>query len=147
MDFNSRPCARGDFERSGSMDPGNNFNSRPCARGDTSFDNVCIFSRISIPAPARGATGAGPAKRYRSAISIPAPARGATYGCGGHSVATRISIPAPARGATHGAGADAVFPAYFNSRPCARGDDFVGTIAFKSLKFQFPPLREGRQQI
>ena len=56
-----------------------------------------------------------------------------------------ISIPAPARGATSG---DMLgdLPEDFNSRPCERGDGAATSTATSPTKFQFPPLREGRQK-
>ena len=55
-----------------------------------------------------------------------------------------ISILAPARGATHGT---AIHPcaANFNSRPCERGD-YPMCRTYILDRFQFSPLREGRQQ-
>ena len=58
-------------------------------------------------------------------ISIPAPARGATTVRVMLAKEAQISIPAPARGATQ--------------RPSTTVND--------GQRFQFPPPREGRQQI
>ena len=61
---------------------------------------VALTPRISIHAPARGATGAGNTGEYYIKISIHAPARGATA-CGYYTDRVKyISIHAPARGAT-----------------------------------------------
>ena len=57
----------------------------------------------------------------------------------------QISIPAPARGATSTACGRRTSADYFNSRPCARGDDLPFICVFHRIQFQFPPLREGRQ--
>ena len=54
------------------------FNSRPCARGDVIADEFRDVFLISIPAPARGATGNVMDIVNYYGISIPAPARGAT---------------------------------------------------------------------
>ena len=105
-------------------------------------DYDCII-KISIPAPARGATITSEKMSAPSAfqfpplregrhttsinirrhayISIPAPARGATRGGRAGVEAQGISIPAPARGATSDSFGR---PSgnYFNSRPCERGD-------------------------
>ena len=99
--FNSRPCERGDDRGIFSkwlwpifqfppLREGRpfqnfrireivNFNSRPCERGDHRGNphGICR-SRISIPAPARGATFSLRMGWRHDPISIPAPARGAT---------------------------------------------------------------------
>ena len=55
-DFNSRPCERG-FGIGGKYHDGiKNFNSRPCERGFTIELPVTLSSKISIHAPARGAS-------------------------------------------------------------------------------------------
>ena len=78
-------------------------------------------------------------------ISIPAPPRGATprHHSGAH--ARPISIPAPPRGATQDVGFRRCHHSYFNSRPSARGD-MTHSADLDTVPFQFPPLREGRQQ-
>ena len=105
---------------------------------------------------------------FTRGISIPAPARGATFPGKRLGRAWGISIPAPARGATRSSTASARWPAYFNSRPCARGDGGVWSVRYwlgnisipapargatstswerssARSTFQFPPLREGRR--
>ena len=76
--FNSRPCARGDMALPRFWLIPAYFNSRPCARGD--MRDLPLFRplRISIPAPARGATRVACPQKDSKGISIPAPARGAT---------------------------------------------------------------------
>mgnify|MGYP006949997565 CR=1 FL=1 len=57
-----------------------NFNPRPCARGDhIALLKKPLFFDISIHAPARGATKGKPKKDAFTKISIHAPARGATF--------------------------------------------------------------------
>ena len=164
--FNSRPCERGDLCSRRAWLRTSNFNSRPCERGDLSggmgrLSHEFQFTplregrpnsseqsesqQISIHAPARGATGTGKQPGQRNGfqftplregrlvparlcwdhwqISIHAPARGATLNRFYGWQSGQISIHAPARGATS---------------PKALVDDL--------LKFQFTPLREGRQQ-
>ena len=78
--FNSRPCERGDGVLAGKPELFLNFNSRPCERGD-GYKQGCIrVVRISILAPARGATKGETENRNLYFISILAPARGATAG-------------------------------------------------------------------
>ena len=55
-------------------------------------------------------------------ISIHAPARGATWGDYAELSRQAISIHAPARGATCAVPGRPAHPGYFNSRPCERGD-------------------------
>jgi len=86
MRFNPRPCARGDISFAALGSISSSFNPRPCARGDklfacTSFDVKCFNPRpcargddiprvkeanprVSIHAPARGATDAAPDMLY-----------------------------------------------------------------------------------
>ena len=100
MYFNPRPCARGDLEGFLEWRHSQDFNPRPCARGDTAAIADHAGSRYFNPRPcARGdvtATRGGQPPR----ISIHAPARGATRRNIGHFTRAWISIHAPARGAT-----------------------------------------------
>ena len=115
------------------------------ARGATSTDGGKVYGWvISIPAPARGATAFGFVTAVQKFISIPAPARGATRQFARFMEESRISIPAPARGATPGRTHALYGRIYFNSRPCERGDTPSYLAADGTIKFQFPPLREGR---
>ena len=61
-------------------------------------------------------------------ISIPAPARGATFLLFSQRCQMIISIPAPARGATSKTVGVESGRIYFNSRPCARGDSYFSCI-------------------
>ena len=76
------------------------FNPRPRARGDNGAGNSAGRGRVSIHAPARGATY--PIRRYQSPsrVSIHAPARGATSLPANCLPNNGVSIHAPARGAT-----------------------------------------------
>mgnify|MGYP001580023397 CR=1 FL=1 len=57
-----------------------------------------------------------------------------------------ISIHAPPRGATQTSSATSRRKRYFNSRPSARGDHALAQ-RHRLDKFQFTPLREGRQSL
>ena len=124
---------------------------------------------ISIHAPPRGATcSVGFRNQQRPFISIHAPPRGATRARGNNVRLKKnfnsrpsargddvlvlrrrsrgISIHAPPRGATRLKRSN--FNEYrdFNSRPSARGDTSDLAIATgQKVRFQFTPLREGRQ--
>ena len=50
----------------------------------------------------------------------------------------------PLREGRHSAGLDKGGGAYFNSRPCERGDGVDNAICQLGYQFQFTPLREGR---
>ena len=187
--FNSRPSARGDTRNSLHYAKHCYFNSRPSARGDNSASTSTSTGTISIHAPPRGATSqASYAASQEAAISIHAPPRGATQLASASASCDTISIHAPPRGATKSfrslsspprrfqftplrEGRPLVAgrsrrPAYFNSRPSARGDGkaalpgLAGEIsihapprgatllvahAVNRRKFQFTPLREGRR--
>ena len=121
--FNSRPCARGDRPRPARRSRRNDFNSRPCARGDIYRKSACALSRISIPAPARGATNS-------RIFPLPSP--------------YVFQFP-PLREGRRNPKEKQQKQAYFNSRPCARGDQRAIQIGPFVHKFQFPPLREGRR--
>ena len=56
-----------------------------------------------------------------------------------------ISIHAPACGATEWEGICLITLVHFNSRPCVRGDGSMAQKNATPSKFQFSPLREGRQ--
>ena len=145
--FNSRPSARGDPNIRYLKGVINDFNSRPSARGDV----------LLLPSPTSGSKFQfTPLRegRRRQAKSAGSP-RG-------------ISIHAPPRGATLLRRLEEQPEKYFNSRPSARGDLTLGQKALKTgaisihapprgatnlrvlqiailNKFQFTPLREGRQ--
>ena len=144
--FNPRPCARGDpikrhverrilrfqstpLREGRQIIPGIlcrycwGFNPRPCARGDGRgiklYDEV---DRVSIHAPARGAT------------RIPRP-------CGRPGT---VSIHAPARGATFST-AMPLFLQQFQSTPLREGRHFLLGQLPDLFQFQSTPLREGRR--
>ena len=57
-----------------------------------------------------------------------------------------ISTHAPAGGATSPAYFFIPAPMYFYSRPCGRGDQYIGFYLLIVFQFLLTPLREGRQQ-
>jgi len=104
--------------------PGPCFNPRPCERGDAAPPLYCGSAhRVSIHAPARGATKAEEERRKRIAVSIHAPARGAT----GANAGGGVGVPS------------------FNPRPCERGDQCGSAPTHPPMRFQSTPLREGRR--
>ena len=115
-------------------------------RHDLTFDQVSTVL-ISIPAPARGATLPIWNKLYNTENFNSRPCARGDPRMIRLSCPLVISIPAPARGATRPAQPSPRRPAHFNSRPCARGDPEEFGQFVTLLIFQFPPLREGRQQI
>ena len=122
------------------------FNSRPSARGDHERSAGCVPSRhISIHAPPRGATAAGTGKgNTKLHISIHAPPRGATRAGSCHpSAGENFNSRPSARGDAKNL-RKILKKCYFNSRPSARGDLWLeGRVAAGA--FQFTPLREGRR--
>ena len=166
--FNSRPSARGDKSGTNQYTTQRHFNSRPSARGDVRTWSNWDGTSISIHAPPRGATRAGRINIRRKGISIHAPPRGATMRALLRSGVQNISIHAPPRGATEKLRRLMILTTYFNSRPSARGDAlWQGGHApspisihapprgatrelikkYYTSKFQFTPLREGRQVV
>ena len=151
-----------------SKQPAGDISIHAPARGATvgvvpSLDTI----RISIHAPARGATPGPPGSsrgqsfqftplregRRKVPINVSqvvqfqfTPLReGRRRKRGQQPELEPISIHAPARGATRAAGIRAPSSAYFNSRPCERGDIVAVNILDIHIKFQFTPLREGRR--
>ena len=121
--FNSRPSARGDRPAWRTCRNSNDFNSRPSARGDC---------------PRRGGIRRGKLFQFT-------PLREGRHACEFfRQERWRISIHAPPRGATP---PDSHLRRVedFNSRPSARGDARRWRTFPQSARFQFTPLREGRQ--
>ncbi len=78
------------------------FNPRTCERCDyTLRHKESVTKRVSIHAPARGATRIGRIPPAGAMVSIHAPARGATPIRVSSWIANLVSIHAPARGATY----------------------------------------------
>jgi len=101
------------------------FNPRPCARGDLSASRRTARCRVSIRAPARGATRADrPVKTYAVSFNPRPCARG-----DGATIHPSGKLQAHHR---------------FNPRPCARGDEIGTPVADAISAFQSAPLREGR---
>ena len=140
------------------------FNSRPSARGDRKAPPACATPKISIHAPPRGATAKNFAEiamdlfqftplregrqqhREETAelkISIHAPPRGATATSWKSRSAGKISIHAPPRGATaYEKGFDEFNK--FQFTPLREGRQRGATTMVCTAIFQFTPLREGR---
>ena len=113
------------------------FNPRSRTGSDPFVSCYLCPPRISIHAPARGATVPLSGHRYFPPISIHAPARGATYILPAFAVVVLISIHAPARGATAYRYALWVFHSNFNPRSRTGSDQTQqgfnqATIAFQS---------------
>ena len=142
------------------------FNPRPCARGDVAwFGEFRTYHRVSIHAPARGATTL-PSSMYSGKYSFnPRPCARGDPGQGRddrvvHRFNPRpcargdelsghvwplwpVSIHAPARGATMtnpGAGYQTTG---FNPRPCARGDRSAGKTSRPTPGFNPRPCARG----
>ena len=78
----------------------NYFNPRSREGSDTESNAGLQYDRISIHAPAKGATTASVELSDNSIISIHAPAKGATIAFQSYNSRVCISIHAPAKGAT-----------------------------------------------
>ena len=77
-----------------------NFNPRSREGSDKSKEEVVMAKKISIHAPAKGATVEDMGGYIEKEISIHAPAKGATFLCSLIKMWSSISIHAPAKGAT-----------------------------------------------
>ena len=131
----------GDFARP--REP--HFNSRSSARGNVLQPPCALVVDISIPAPPRGATeAASQAQVNAKLISIPAPLRGATCSQCRLMGASNFNSRPSARGDVHG-----VCWGYWNLisiHAPPRGATILADAGYVPIKFQFTPLREGRQQ-
>ena len=165
-DFNSRPSARGDIPLP-LFSGGRIISIHAPPRGATKFNNIALLSvifqftplregRLQPPRrfPRQSYFNSRPSARGDGAfkaclrlpyISIHAPPRGATAPDCEHNIFHLISIHAPPRGATHCVSPFLTQPAYFNSRPSARGDLAIALAKAQLGTFQFTPLREGRR--
>ena len=127
--------------------PSLNFYSRPCGRGDYDRQRAGDGQEtISTHAPAGGATLTGCKMLLIFLISTHAPAGGATgVSRRRQQIAHRISTHAPAGGATLHACQGPGFLSYFYSRPCGRGDVAAISFPISCAVFLLTPLREGRR--
>ena len=94
----SRPCEGGDGGVPGIGQRLEDFNSRPREGGDTESPEACQRHRISIHAPAKGATETPLAERQTPAYFNSRPREGGDIQRLPEISATRISIHAPANG-------------------------------------------------
>ncbi len=98
--FNPRSRAGSDVLCFKRLARANCFNPRSRAGSDQQSGQMCDIGRVSIHAPARGATMSSIATFLRQSVSIHAPARGATLVEYLFYLVCNVSIHAPARGAT-----------------------------------------------
>ena len=122
--------------------------------------------RISIPAPARGATVLSRDNRARDVFQFPPLREGRPLRKiwmshhdlfqfpplreGRRSITIVFDVPSkfqfpPLREGRPRSLPRTQWAGHFNSRPCARGDLNAVQYAAQTLTFQFPPLREGRR--
>ena len=122
------------------------FNPRPRTGGDIRpLERVAAPSRVSIHAPARGATVEPLAMSLSARVSIHAPARGATDRMPELRIAVRVSIHAPARGATTAADRYRRRQSEFQSTPPHGGRPATGAaISWSHCWFQSTPPHGGR---
>ena len=113
-------------------------------RGATSRPRwIACGASISIHAPPRGATADMASFYNLDHISIHAPPRGATGCFGWQSRHRLISIHAPPRGATSVGFMLAENTIYFNSRPSARGDEYMEARKQPTQNFNSRPSARG----
>jgi len=144
--FNPRPRAGGDPQCLGENAGAQRFNPRPRAGGDDEEARAAGHLRVSIHAPARGATLPDRPEQLGREVSIHAPARGATLADDQADGADGVSIHAPARGATLSAYSPTITICSFNPRPRAGGDAYSMPYTGPS-RFQSTPPRGGRHGV
>ena len=98
--FNSRSRMGSDVAADDAAPNFAGFNSRSRMGSDNDEQTIDRLNRVSIRAPAWGATEGCPLDKHRADVSIRAPAWGATATAVIGLVATGVSIRAPAWGAT-----------------------------------------------
>ena len=91
------------------------FNPRSRTGSDDGLFISCLFSIVSVHAPARGATWNRPLRAPAILVSIHAPARGATPHWYRHRLLDSVSIHAPARGATGLSVVEILTPTWYQS--------------------------------
>ncbi len=120
------------------------FDPRPRAGGDDTIKAYEAAIRVSIHAPARGATCAAGTTGGMVAVSIHAPARGATHPHGKAAVA-RVFRSTPPRGGRPVTRADVNAVRMFRSTPPRGGRRWVRSRMDHSHQFRSTPPRGGRQ--
>ena len=167
MHFNSRPSARGDEKiisalekkvisihapprgatptRTAASGRPEYFNSRPSARGDRAPDEYVFASDNFNSRPsARGDAAPPPNRRSAAYFNSRPSARGDPFR-GREVLFRRISIHAPPRGATRSTWQST--PSHkFQFTPLREGRQAFYFPFCRGYKFQFTPLREGRRQ-
>ena len=147
--FNPRPRVGGDYLTQTHAAGGKEFQStpprggrRPPPRGWQDYD-----WKVSIHAPAWGATDDVVTGAFPKGVSIHAPAWGATRHPPEERGALEVSIHAPAWGATMKSSSVSSLNSSFNPRPRVGGDRGAlgGRAAFR--QFQSTPPRGGRPVI
>ena len=145
--FRSTPPRRGRPRRLARAGRFACFDPRPRAGGDALSARVDEVERVSIHAPAQGATWPPQPCTSPYLVSIHAPAQGATSWPHRSRVAIEVSIHAPAQGAT--ADQPPRSPSScFDPRPRAGGDwpCPADGHAARVLEFRSTPPRRGRPQ-
>ena len=167
--FDPRPHARGDTLRKPTVEMLQGFDPRPHARGDGIFRlagppkqrfrstppregrrEIAVtldwVAKVSIHAPTRGATIAGPGRGGAGDVSIHAPTRGATGSVGVAVLLEHVSIHAPTRGATRCGWHSALLRKSFDPRPHARGDLSARAALMMWCRFDPRPHARGDNQ-
>ena len=121
-----------------------NFNSRPCARGDTtgaSGGPLCVIFQFPPLREGRLCRWCRRCKRWK--FQFPPLREGRLSARSSVFSAPPISIPAPARGATNQHGRLFYRYSHFNSRPCARGDQWAPKPVSQEAYFNSRPCARG----
>ena len=120
----------------------NYFNPRSREGSDTESNAGLQYDRISIHAPAKGATTASVELSDNSIISIHAPAKGATIAFQSYNSRVCISIHAPAKGATVLVYVLQIGYENFNPRSREGSDRAIDSPSMLNVNFN-PRSREG----
>ncbi len=125
MGFNPRPCARGDLIGASTIPVVRCFNPRPCTRGDRRLGRIKKEETCFNPRPCARGDISELKTLIHPRVSIYAPARGATFSCDSVFLYDTGFNPRPcARGDTVKQDTTS-WDWRFNPRPCARGDKVI----------------------
>ena len=143
-DFNSRPSARGDGVSASTMARTAKFQFTPLREGRPTPPRRSASAAISIHAPPRGATNI-PACTRPIALFQFTPLREGRQLTKSFCLCYENFNSRPSARGDDARHTGRNRPHHFNSRPSARGDLHCGRAVMHQARFQFTPLREGRQ--
>ena len=120
------------------------FDPRPCERGDGLPCPIGVPGRVSIHAPARGATSRGsrPLASFHGFDPRPCE-RGDAPACQKNRLPARCFDPRPCERGDHHGKNGAIYVFRFDPRPCERGDVRIARMRLEFSGFDPRPCERG----